>query len=379
LLSASVDLAVVTATIEGIILAIRTAHVAVELLNGFPSVPSVRFGYGVAGLWNLGLLMVTGCVAFVVCRDPRIITALFCCAAMASVWGSLLSPTLRPEPSGGFEQSGVTLVMLALLAILIAIVGGVAHHMAAPSGAANESTQERTRRSLLPPGLSTSVVVVATLLVVLICFHLAVPIASNRTDYRRGAPALVGSAVIASWGCFKLLEREWHVAVAELAFALASLALCSAAAGVVPTRPGLLAAQYPMLFNAMIVGLAGAAAIWTRYVIEWQGATAVTPARRSHLRLVPVAKRMAFLSAALALLIGVVMAVWPRWPAIATMDHSIGRVTAGFSANLFLLLVLLWCSRHIRRPTFHVLTVLSVFVTVGFLLVRVIPFTPMFG
>jgi hypothetical protein len=80
------------------------------------------------------------------------------------------------------------------------------------------------------------------------------------------------------------------------------------------------------------------------------------------------------LSAALALVAGALMTSWPRLPTVAGMDHTIGRVTAGFAAHLFLLLVMLWCSRRLRRLTFHLLTVLAVFSTAGFIVVRMIPF-----
>ena len=61
-------------------------------------------------------------------------------------------------------------------------------------------------------------------------------------------------------------------------------------------------------------------------------------------------------------------------PAIATMDDSFGRITAGFGGNLFFLLVLLWCSRRLHRLTFQILTVLTVLSTMGFLIIRVLPF-----
>ncbi len=73
------------------------------------------------------------------------------------------------------------------------------------------------------------------------------------------------------------------------------------------------------------------------------------------------------------------MAVWPRWPAIAAMDDSLGRVAAGMAGNLFMLLVLLWSSRRVHRLTFQILTVLSVVSAAGFLTVRMLPFTPQFG
>ncbi len=73
------------------------------------------------------------------------------------------------------------------------------------------------------------------------------------------------------------------------------------------------------------------------------------------------------------------MAVWPRWPGIAPTDDSLGRVAAGLAANLFLLLVTLWCARRLRRFTFQILTALTLISLTGFLFIRILPFTPRFG
>jgi hypothetical protein len=73
------------------------------------------------------------------------------------------------------------------------------------------------------------------------------------------------------------------------------------------------------------------------------------------------------------------MTVWPRLPAIAAMDHSYGRIAAGLSANLYLLLVMLWCSRRLQRLTFHLLTMLAVLSTMGFVIMRMLPFASRVG
>jgi hypothetical protein len=134
-----------------------------------------------------------------------------------------------------------------------------------------------------------------------------------------------------------------------------------------------------MIFSAMIIGFAVATAMWTWVSLVWQqqldGGRPVLMAGR----LIPHAKRSAFLSAVLALLVAVLMAVWPRLRGISTTDDEFGQVTAGLAANLFLLLVVLWSARRLRRPTFHILTFLAVLSTLGFILVRMLPFSPRFG
>jgi hypothetical protein len=68
------------------------------------------------------------------------------------------------------------------------------------------------------------------------------------------------------------------------------------------------------------------------------------------------------------------MAFWPGVPGIAAMDHSLGRVLAGFAAFLFLLLVALRSARLLHRLSFHILTVAVAGSMVAFLAVRAFPF-----
>lgn len=89
-------------------------------------------------------------------------------------------------------------------------------------------------------------------------------------------------------------------------------------------------------------------------------------------------KRFAFLNAVLGLLVADLMSVWPRLRWIAIPDDSLGRVTAGFGVHLLLLLVLLWSARRLNLLTLHVLSVVAVLSSAGFLLVRAYPYTPQF-
>ena len=72
------------------------------------------------------------------------------------------------------------------------------------------------------------------------------------------------------------------------------------------------------------------------------------------------------------------MAAWPRLRFVAVPDDSIGRVTAGFGAYLFLFLMMLVSSRRLKRLTFHILTFLVLASAVGFMKMRMYPYTPKF-
>ena len=84
--------------------------------------------------------------------------------------------------------------------------------------------------------------------------------------------------------------------------------------------------------------------------------------------------RSSVITAGLALVASTMMAVWPRIPGATTMDDSFGRMTAGTAANLFLLLILLRCSKGPLRTVFGVLALLCLVSTAGFVVIRMLPF-----
>jgi len=147
----------------------------------------------------------------------------------------------------------------------------------------------------------------------------------------------------------------------------------------VPDQNRPLVEQYPIVFNAMMIGLALAAALWTWLTDVWQQQLDHGMAWTTTGRLIPFAGRHAFLAAALAWVSGVVMMIWPRLSTVATADESFARVTAGVGGNLLLLLVTLWSSRRLNRPAFRILTTMVVLSTAGFLLVRMLPYRSYVG
>ena len=351
----ALQLGVVAAVIQSVVLAMRMIHVAVELLSGHPPRGAPDYGFGAGGLWTLGFVFAACAITLMSTRARRLWTCLLWSAIILASWACLLAPVVRSTTAGGFERTGSTLVLLGALSILLALAVMI------------------SRRPW--PGLSLSATVIAVAVILLVCCHLAVPVAVGRGGFRLGALVVTGSAALAAFACFLLLGREWSVSLADAGMGLTSLSLCGLATLAVPPQPATLAERYPMIFSAMIVGLALATGLWTHLACAWRQQLDRPQAWVASSRLIPRAKRFAFVSAAFALVLGAIMAAWPRWPGIAAMDDSIGRVTAGFAANLFLLLVMLWCSRRLHKLTFQILTVLTVVSTAGFLMIRMLPFT----
>ncbi len=341
-----------------VILVMRLIGAGIDLFHGYPWGEPARLGFGPEGLWTLLALLASCGIGLATTRDRRLIVCLLWIAVLIVLWSCLLLSPFTMHVTGGFERSTMTVWMMAALSGLLLLCGGC------------DRVRHRNSSSPAVPGLTASCAVLGAAVIVLGCYHLLVPVRFPWLGIHGSLLMLCVSTAAGAWGASLLLARCWHDGLADAAFGLLTAALCGLAVLAVPFGTSSLSEVYPMIFNAIMVGLAAATGIWTYLAGAWQApqrSVAAAP-------LIPHAKRCAFLAAALGLVAGALMTCWPRMPAVAAMDHTIGRVTAGFAAQLFLLLMMLWASRRIRRLTFHLLTVLAVFTTAGFVLIRMIPF-----
>jgi len=380
LLVVALLLGVVAAVVQSMVLTMRLASAAVDLTNGYPGTSTLRYGFGTAGLWSLLLLCAACVVSAASTGDRRLWTCQLWSAILLACWACLLTPEFRASPAGGFERTGNTLLLPVALSAALALAVW------------SEKRIGRCRVPRIDPGppdsgclsgaassgLTVSATIIAAAVALLGCYHLAVPVAAIPGGFRAGALIIMGSLATTAVACFLLLRRGWSDSLCDTAMGLTSLGFGALATAAVPAEPASLAERYPMMFNAMIIGLAFATGMWAHLAFDWQPQSNGASAEGIRVS-APRARRFAFLSAALALVLGAAMAVWPRWPGIAAMDDSLGRVAAGSAGNLFLLLVLLWSSRRVHRLTFQILTVLSVISAAGFLTIRMLPFTPQFG
>ena len=282
----------------------------------------------------------------------------------------------RPLSGCGLEQIRTPLGLMASLSgllILAVLIWSCALPEHTPTSITpdKEACRGSSAPSSLPwPGFRPTCGVIAMVILVLGIYHLVVPVRLGVGGFRLAVLASGASTGVAAAAVTLLVRRVWNGNLAEAAMGLASIALCSAAVAFVPSLTLRMDDRLPMVFNAVIIGLAVATAVWTYGALRVLETSRVGRAAS----LASTMKRFAFVTACLALLVAAMMAAWPKLPAIATMDDSFGRLTAGVGGNLLLLLVLLGCARKLRRPTFHVLTVLAVLSTAGFLIVRMLPF-----
>lgn len=377
---AAVLFGVVTAIIQSVVLVMRMIYVGVDIVHGYPWDGVRDYGFGPRGLWSIALLFASCGIGLLSTRTHRLITVQLWTALLLILWACLLCPPFEMHASGAFERTGGTLLLLASLSMLLttAVVmeGWFGRRQRSVIQAESEAAPAPRRE---PTGFIASCGVLLIVIIVLGCYHLLVPLRTVWGGFAGSTLLAFLSVTVAAAGSILLLNRSWSANLADAVLGVASLSLCGLAMLAIPTQPTSLAERYPMMFNAMIVGLTLATGLWTWLSCAWRRQSADGEPRTTSARLIPHAQRFAFLSAALALVAGALMTYWPRMHSIAGMDHTLGRITAGFAAHLFLVLVMLWCSRRLRRLTYDLLTILAVVSAAGFFIIRMGPFASRLG
>ncbi|MCH7592521.1 MAG: hypothetical protein IH989_07065 [Planctomycetes bacterium] len=380
----SLLLGVVVVVIQSIVLMIRIIYVAIDLMNGYPFSGVREYGFGDAGLWSLAFVGVAGTISLLSTGDRRLGASLFWVLAVLGTWASLLAPVLRPTPSGGFVRTQATAVWLIVLAVLVMVsvcVSGWVDRKPLRDLMSSPLRDDAEIANATPGwgGLALSITLVSLFILLSSCYHLLVPVEFDLTGPLLGGLIVAVSTAFCALSCLVMFRRTGQVYAAEAAMGLATFAVCSLAALSVCGGDLPAADRYPLLFTAVIVGFAASTALWVQLASVGRRHRDSGRIETVAARLFPQFTRFAFLSGALGLLASSVLAIWPRLPTIATMDDTLGRVTAGFAANLLLLLTALWSARRLRRPTFHMLAILTVLSCGAFILARILPLTAKYG
>lgn len=372
----AVFFAALAATVLTVRLGIRLTYVALDTVNVRPSEGLQAFGFHAGGLWCLGLLFVGASLFHSVTRDRQLMTCLYLIATAAAVWASLLLPVYLRTPNGGLESGGATHALQATMALLVGGVGAVALTGRRRSATGSDSAASDARSA--PPGLRIVCGVQALFVLILVCYHAAVPLPLAYGGIFASAVIGTISGLCGSFGCIILSRSLWSLYFVDVALGLLAMAWACAVMTVVPHWPLSMVERYPVAMNAQMIGLAIAVGVFTWLVGLGQRRHREGLTTSWFFRASGAARRFAFLSGALALTLGGLMAAWPRLRFVAVPDDSIGRVTAGFGAYLFLFLMMLVSSRRLKRLTFHILTLLVLASAVGFMMIRMYPYTAKF-
>jgi len=191
-------------------------------------------------------------------------------------------------------------------------------------------------------------------------------------------PGLANSLVslAAGFTCLFLVYRRWSGNTAGLGIALVTLAAvalaCLLATAIAPLESSAdYARRIPILDNAVLVALAAAIVFWSWLTHFWDQQLLNGRPWTTAGRMIPPARRAAFLLSALAALVAFHMALWPRQ--VLATDASAARLTAGLGG----LLLLAWITgRKAKREdstadaTFSVAFIIAAMV---FLFVRIAP------
>lgn len=353
-------------------LTVRAVYWILELRNAAPLFVHRSFTFGGDGLWVIGVLILACLAQLAATGDRRLIAALYWLFVVTAVWGALLVPEYVRLPDGSYQRgAGAVVLLVGLSCCLCGFV------------LARSAWTERARwRAVIAdpdellsgfqewPGLRQSAGVVGLLCVLLICFQFAAPTSIGSMGVKPASILTAACAAGSGAALFTLVGWRWSANLADIAMALVTLGVASLAMVLVPSKPIELGARFPMIFNGLMIALTAMSCFWVWISKVWRQQIDGEHMWTAAGRLAPLSERFAFFVACLALVMGSLMAIWPRLRPISHADDSLGRVSAAVAGHLFLVLTLLWSGRTTRRSSFSALAVMVILSLVGFVLIR---------
>ncbi|MCG3131188.1 MAG: hypothetical protein FLDDKLPJ_01966 [Phycisphaerae bacterium] len=223
-------------------------------------------------------------------------------------------------------------------------------------------------------GLRTGCCVLALTSFLALAATMVLPVPAGWTC-RAALPACAVCAILCGLSLLTHLNRSFGEGLAEIGLALISLGCAAVFQSIVPARVGSPSARYAMVFNALMAGFAFLTWLWGWLAGVWMQQLRDREAWTTAGRMIPLARRFSFACSCVTLLCGGLLALWPRFPGVASADDTLGRFAAGVGVNFFALLVFVGCARRGRRPVFHLVVGLGMMSLLGFVAVRMLPFS----
>jgi hypothetical protein len=299
-------------------------------------------------------MMIAGLLLYRSSGWRSLATVLFWIGAMGVCGLTLLMPTYQSSGEGTLYRNPTGLLLAS----------GLAAWLCLTLLALGWSTRrERCRlvrldphRLLTPPrswtGIRGSCGLVAAGLLFLVVAGLAAPVELRTGGYRLAALLLGIAAMAGGAAVFFLVAHQWNALLADVAMGLVTLSICALFTVGVPSNPEPLRERFPLLFNAILLALAVMTALWSWLASVWCQQLDNGKPWTTAGHLVAAATDFAFQSAALGILLALLMAAWPLLPGIGVADSSVGRFIFGVGAHLLLMLVLVRCWRRTGRRRF---------------------------
>ncbi len=356
--------------------ATRGMQVVLEMWCGAPLPRLETFGFDGDGVLMI-LAVILACL--IVRRaggGPKLLAAACWLSVLAVGWFAMLWPVFRPAVGGGYARTDIVLALMVGLSAAAAglvVLEGV-HMERARWRAVRRDPEVLLRAPDRWPGMRGGVGAVCMLLILLICLQITAPPAHSLVGIRVGALIASACGFAAGASCFALIGRRWSMNLADVALGLTTLAAAALAVGLAPGVQNRLGIGFPVVFNAFMIAMAVMCWLWAWLGGVWRQQLDNGRAWTSAGRLILPCERFAFLAGCLAVLVGFLMAIWPRMEAVAAPDSSLGRMAGGVGGHLLLILVLIRNGRALGRTSFGILTVISVLSLVFFITVRAQPF-----
>ena len=218
------------------------------------------------------------------------------------------------------------------------------------------------------PGLRQAIGIVSMSVLVLGVFHiLIVPV-----HFRTAAIITFASAVVVSCSAFQLAHVDWSVNLGLVGVATATLAAAAFGLIVYPVDTSReLSRQTPILLNTVLIGVIFMAWLWHWLPSVWRQQLDENRPWTTTGRLLPEALRAGYFIGALAVMLSLLMSIWPHLGLyVLTRDDAPGRWVAGLLTNTMLIVVLAWSARAAGKTTVAWLTLLAVVVGGAFVFAR---------
>lgn len=364
----------------GVAICVGLAMRAVSLTAALSSPAAMPVTAGVAfslSLWPALLLLLATLLPARTGVTPRAIP-LWAAAAAALTWALDASPPALPTGEARYACLQAALarwqICAALLVAAATLLEGAALRRRRWSLVRSTPWELRSASNSASAGLRAGCCVLALTSFLALAAAMMLPVPEGWA-YRAVLPVCAACAIFCGLSLLTHLNRSFSVGLAEIGLALVSLGCAAVFQSIVPARVGSPSARYAMVFNALMAGFAFLTWLWGWLAGVWMQQLRDREAWTTAGRMIPLARRFSFACACVTLLCGGLLALWPRFPGVASADDTLGRFAAGVGVNFFSLLVFVGCARRGRRPVFHLVVALGVMSLLGFVAVRMLPFS----
>ena len=325
--------------------------------------PEWHVAVGAEGLIDLAMLAVATFLGWRRSEDEQLITVLFWITLLSVLWATYIAfpavDRVRVEsgvlkPVAVAWQSGCILGGSLTMAVFT-IVGG-RRRAAWRESAWPDALHRLTESPPHWPGYRYSVGIVGVSIMLLGC--------ATILSWSTAVGAMIAGVTILT-----LVGRRWEENMAELGLSLVALSVISA---LMPhfDSPSWTPIAFGDVFNRALIGLAIMSGFWHWLAGVWSQQLDDGRAWTTTGRLIHTTERVGYILGTFAVLMSAQLAFWPIYPGVENLDNSTSRWVLGTLGYAMTFAALGFSAIRTAKPTLAWLAVLSVVMSVIFILVR---------